>query len=36
MITKTVNKAMENNLRETALEGNMSLTKKETATSKKK
>ncbi|KAK9295574.1 hypothetical protein QLX08_010137 [Tetragonisca angustula] len=36
MITKTVNKAMENKLREKALEGKMSLTKKETATSKKK
>lgn len=36
MITKTVNKAMENELREKALEGKMSLTKKESATSKKK
>ncbi|KAF3430596.1 hypothetical protein E2986_13172 [Frieseomelitta varia] len=36
MITKTVNKAMEIKLREKALEGKMSLTKKETATSKKK
>ncbi|KAK1134018.1 hypothetical protein K0M31_011803 [Melipona bicolor] len=36
MITKTVNKAMENELREKALEGKMSLTKKKSAISKKK
>lgn len=36
MITKTVNKAMENELREKALEGKRSLTRKEAVTLKKK
>ncbi|KOC70890.1 hypothetical protein WH47_02156 [Habropoda laboriosa] len=36
MITKTVNKAMENELRQKALDGKMSLTKKEPSTSQQK
>ncbi|KZC13331.1 PREDICTED: uncharacterized protein LOC107191393 [Dufourea novaeangliae] len=36
MITRTVNKAMEDELREKALEGKKSLTKKEPSSSKKK
>lgn len=36
MITKTVNKAVENELREKALEGKRSLTRKEAVTLKKK
>lgn len=36
MITRTVNKAMEDELREKALEGKKSLTRKQTSTSQKK
>ncbi|XP_078045706.1 uncharacterized protein LOC144474574 [Augochlora pura] len=36
MITRTVNKAMENELREKALDGKKSLTKKEPAAKRKK
>ncbi|XP_029037253.1 uncharacterized protein LOC114873261 [Osmia bicornis bicornis] len=36
MISKTVNRAMENELREKALGGKMSLVKKESSTSQKK
>ncbi|CAL7947653.1 unnamed protein product [Xylocopa violacea] len=36
MITRTVNRAMENELREKALDGKKSLTKKELSTSQKK
>ncbi|CAK9812476.1 hypothetical protein ANTQUA_LOCUS7281 [Anthophora quadrimaculata] len=36
MITKTVNKAMEDELRQKALDGKMSLTKKEPSTSQQK
>ncbi|XP_017887277.1 uncharacterized protein LOC108629235 [Ceratina calcarata] len=36
MITRTVNKAMEDELREKALEGKKSLTKKNPSTTKKK
>lgn len=36
MISKTVNKAMEDDLREKALEGKKSLTKRDASTSKKK
>ncbi|XP_076755805.1 uncharacterized protein LOC143426313 [Xylocopa sonorina] len=36
MITRTVNRAMENELREKALDGKKSLTKKEPSTSQKK